>query len=99
VEAQARYTVELRRPPHGWEHLQRTVGRARQAAQEMQVEGVRVRFLRSVFVPEDDACFLLYEAPSAEVVRTAVRRAGLTVVRELEVMGAELSSDAKEEER
>jgi hypothetical protein len=36
-----------------------------------------VRFLRSIFVPEDGACFLLYEGPSAESVRAAARRAEL----------------------
>jgi Nickel responsive protein SCO4226-like len=38
-----------------------------------------VRFLRSVFVPEDETCFYLYEATSAEAVRTAARRAALAV--------------------
>ena len=45
----------------------------------MRREGERVRFLRSVFVPEDDACFLLYEGPSAESVRAAAMRAKLGV--------------------
>ncbi|WP_243057201.1 nickel-binding protein [Nocardioides sp. SR21] len=36
-----------------------------------------VRCLRSIFVPEDETCFLLYEAPSATTVADAVRRAGL----------------------
>jgi hypothetical protein len=43
----------------------------------MRREGQQVRFLRSVFVPEDDACFLLYEGPSAESVRAAALRAKL----------------------
>jgi hypothetical protein len=40
-----------------------------------------VRFLRSIFVPEDDACFFLYEGPSAESVRAAAVRAKLGVQR------------------
>jgi hypothetical protein len=36
-----------------------------------------VRFLRSIFVPENDTCFLLYEAPTAKTVREAAGRAGL----------------------
>jgi hypothetical protein len=43
----------------------------------MRREGTPVRFLRSIFVPEDDTCFLLYEAPSARSVRQAAGRAGL----------------------
>ena len=36
-----------------------------------------MRCLRSIFVPEDETCFLLYEATSAEVVAEAMQRAGL----------------------
>jgi uncharacterized protein DUF4242 len=38
-----------------------------------------VRFVRTVFVPEDETCFYLYEAASADVVRQAARCAGLGV--------------------
>ena len=51
--------------------------RARTAAEAMRREGTPVRFLRSIFVPENDACFLLYEAPTARSVREAAGRAGL----------------------
>ncbi len=37
-----------------------------------------VRFLRSILVPEDETCFLLYEGPSADAVEAAVRGAGLS---------------------
>jgi Protein of unknown function (DUF4242) len=47
----------------------------------MRHEGIPVRFVRSVFVPEDEACFYLYEAPSAEVVRQAAWRAALPFAR------------------
>ena len=40
-----------------------------------------MRFLRSVFVPEDDACFFLYEGPSAQSVTAAALRAELGVPR------------------
>jgi hypothetical protein len=43
----------------------------------MRREGTPVRFLRSIFVPENDTCFLLYEAPTARSVREAAGRAGL----------------------
>ena len=73
----ARYTVELSHPAAGWAELQEVVARARQAAADMRREGEQIRFLRSVFVPEDDACFFLYEGPSAHAVRAAVTRAQL----------------------
>ena len=51
--------------------------RVDQAAAELTREGRPVRCLRSIFVPEDETCFLLYEAPSIDAVEDAVRRAGL----------------------
>lgn len=75
-----RYTVELRPPDTGWQELQQATARARQATEEMRREGSQVRFLRSLFVPEDDACFFLYEGPSARAVRAAAIRAQLEVL-------------------
>jgi Protein of unknown function (DUF4242) len=72
VDTPTRYTVELSLPQAGWTDMQDLTARARAAT-----EGGPVRFLRSIFVPEDDACFLLYEGPSAESVRAAALRAQL----------------------
>ena len=47
----------------------------------MRREGEHVRFLRSVFVPEDDSCFFLYEGASAESVKAAATRAELGIRR------------------
>lgn len=38
-----------------------------------------MRFLRSIFVPEDGACFFLYAGPNASAVGEAARRAGLGI--------------------
>jgi hypothetical protein len=40
-----------------------------------------VRFVRTVFVPEDEACFYLYEAGSPEAVRKAAQLAALPLGR------------------
>ena len=95
MERLARYTVEIRPPESGWHELQQATARARQAADQLQSEGGRVRFLRSVFVPEDGACFFLYEGPSAQSVRAAAARAELDVVR----VDVALRLDPKGEER
>ena len=76
-----RYTVELRLPRTGSEDLQGATARARQATEQMRREGEHVRFLRSIFVPEDDACFFLFEGSSAQSVKAAATRAGLGVLR------------------
>lgn len=59
----------------------RGAGRARRAAAELSREGTPVRYLRSIFVPEDETCFFLYEAVSADAVREAARRAQLPFER------------------
>jgi hypothetical protein len=60
--------------------------RARLAADEMTGDGTPVRCLRSIFVAEDETCFLLYEAVSADAVRKAAVRAGLTFDHVAEVV-------------
>jgi hypothetical protein len=70
-----RYTVELSLPQAGCADVQEAAARAREATEQMRREGEPVRFLRSIFVPEDDVCFLLYEGPSAQSVRAAALRA------------------------
>ena len=71
MDTPTRYTVELRLPDAGCADVQEAAARAREAT------GDGVRFLRSIYVPEDDACFLLYEGPSAESVKAAALRAKL----------------------
>ena len=50
---------------------------ARSAAEQLTLRGTPVRCLRGIFVPEDETCFLLYEAASAEAVQEAADLAGL----------------------
>lgn len=88
MEALSRFTLELARPDGGWEQLQLATARARRVADELRSEGTPVRFLRSVFVPEDDACFFLYEGPSADAVRAAAARADLRAAHVEETMPA-----------
>lgn len=60
--------------------------RARLAAEELTREGTPVRYLRSIFVPEDETCFHLCEAGSAEAVREVVRRAAIPFERVAEAI-------------
>ena len=55
--------------------------RARWAAAELSRLGTSVRYLNSIFVPEDETCFFLYEALSADAVRAAQGRAALPTER------------------
>jgi Protein of unknown function (DUF4242) len=63
---------------------ERGAERARDAAEQLTREGRPVRFLRTIFVPEDETCFYLFEAGSATVVREASRRAAVQFERVVE---------------
>lgn len=65
------YLVEIE--PRGTAEAGSLASRARSSANG-------VRFLRSIYVPEDDRWFLLYEGASAEEVAAAARRADAVVV-------------------
>ena len=60
--------------------------RARLAVQRMRRDGASIRYLRSIFVPEDETCFLVYEARSANDVRRAARLARLPVDHIVEML-------------
>jgi hypothetical protein len=57
---------------------------AKAAAEELAHEGTAVRYLGSILVPEDETCFYVYEASSADAVRAAAERASLPAARVLE---------------
>jgi len=82
----AYFTVRLTSPADGWVRLPQITARARRATDQLRAEGIEVRLLRSVFVPEDRSCFYLYEAASLDAVREAARRAGLPVERAAQAM-------------
>ena len=60
-----RFLLELTPPENGFEDIQALSARSRAACDEVTTEDAPVRLLRSVFVPEDRTCFLLFEASSA----------------------------------
>ncbi len=59
---------------------------ARRAAEQLAGEGTQVRFLRSIFIPEDETCFHFYLAESAEAVQVAAARASLRLERVAEAV-------------
>ena len=73
----AEYVVELYVPRTDRVAVARSAERARLAAEELTRQGTQVRYLRSIFVPEDETCFYLFEASSAGAVREVGARAAL----------------------
>lgn len=61
--------------------VERGAERARIGAEELTREGTPVRYVRSIFVPEDETCFFLYEAASTDAAREAATRAALPFER------------------
>jgi hypothetical protein len=81
------YLVEAYQPRLGDEARVELVARVRAAADEMTRDHVPVRYVRSIFVPEDETCFHVFEAGSAGAVRIASERAGLSAQRIVEAVG------------
>jgi hypothetical protein len=77
----AEYLVELYVPRTNERGTDSAVMRARLAAEELARVGTAVRYMRSIYIPEDELCFLLFEAASADHVREAARCADLPFER------------------
>ena len=71
------YLVEVYLPRARGHEAGATGSRARAAAEELSREGTPVRYVRTTFLPDDETCFHLFEASSAEVVEEVSRRAEL----------------------
>ena len=63
--------VELHRPELGWDELQALASKARAAAEQINSAETPVRFLRSIFVPDGETCFQLFEGTAAAVAEAA----------------------------
>ena len=66
--------------------------RARAASDELSRSGSHVRYVRTTFLPEDEICFHVFEAPSRKAVLEAAHKAGFADARISEVVERELSS-------
>jgi hypothetical protein len=75
------YLVERYLPGFSHADLLAAAARASDAGAELAAEGLPVRYLGSLFVPGEEACFCEFEGPSAEAVELANRRAGVPFAR------------------
>ena len=88
----SRFLVELERPELLGAEIKALAKRSRAVAAEMQGEGASLRYLRTIYVPEDGRCFLLFEGGSAVEVSEAGRRAGLAPSVVVEALKLEASA-------
>src|ERR671934_1470041 len=63
--------------------------RAVLASEEMRREGTFVRYVRSIFIPQDETCFHIFEARSEQDASNAAARAGIRPERVLETTSFE----------
>ena len=69
--------------------------RARSAAEELARQSPRIRFDRSIHIPDVEICFFVFDADSAPDAALAAQRAGLDPLRVVEAV----SSTKKEEKK
>jgi hypothetical protein len=62
---------------------------ARAAAEELTQERTSVRFDCSIYIPEDEICFFVFDAPSGRDAALVAHRAGLDPVRVVEAVSSE----------
>src|SRR5215467_9715193 len=75
------FLVERDLPGINMEDLAAAQKRAIQVGKELTAEGREVRYIRSTFVPGENRCMCLFEAPNPEHVREANERAQIPFTR------------------
>jgi hypothetical protein len=80
------FIVERYLPVERHGELAAAVDRDRQAAEGMTAAGIPVRHLSTIYVPSDESCFSLFDAPSADALRQAQEYAGIGFERIVEAV-------------
>ncbi len=75
------YMVERDLPGITMEQLAAAQKKAIQMGKELTAQGREVRYIRSTFVPGENKCMCLFEAPNSEHVREANERAQIPFTR------------------
>lgn len=89
------YLVEAYMPSSHTTEARAAGQRARAAAEELSREGTPVRYVRTTFLPDDETCFHLFKAVSANAVEEVTRRASLGRVRVVPAVEARALPRAK----
>ena len=75
------YLVERDLPGITMEELAAAQKMAIQMGKELTAQGRQVRYIRSTFVPGENKCMCLFEAPNPENVREANERGNIPFTR------------------
>jgi hypothetical protein len=71
------YCLELYVPRGSNARIEKAADDARRAAEALATDGVPIRYVRTTYLDEDETCFHLFEAESAQEVAAAAHWAGL----------------------
>ena len=82
------YLVEVYVPRSAADEARAAGHRARAAAEALARDGIAIRYVRTTFLPGDETCFHVFEAPSPDVVTQVATRADLGRSRVIEVVDA-----------
>ena len=86
------FLVEVFTPRSSAGDLATAERRARSAARRLSGADVAVRYVRATYIPDDEICFFVFDAPSRGDAALVAQRAGLEPIRVVEAV-----SSAKEE--
>jgi Protein of unknown function (DUF4242) len=78
------YLAETYAAGSSTQDVQAAAERASAAAAALTAAGHPIRYVRTVFVPEDETCFYFFEAAAPQHVADAVRSAGIDYERIVE---------------
>jgi hypothetical protein len=78
------YLVEQYLPGVSALQLEEASAQLAAAAMELAEQGIKVRYINSTFIPEEESCFCGFESVDAESVRRACEQAGVPFARIVE---------------
>jgi hypothetical protein len=80
------YLVEAYSPRLSEQTCAQLERNAREAVRKLAAEGRQIAYLSSIFIREDETCFHLFEAESADDVEAVSARAALSLTRIVETV-------------
>jgi hypothetical protein len=93
------YLVEVYVPRSAVGDVGEVADRARASAEQLSDEGTSVRYVRAIFVPEDETCFHVFKASTWDAVRAASERAAFPAHRIVQSLamrsGIEIESEGR----
>ena len=99
TETRQTYLVEHYRPGVSAEELKRGAAQIRTAVDELEREGIAVRYVNATIVPADESFLCVLESASEELVCEAYTRAGLAFERISTVIPEEREPAQSENQR